>query len=289
MDDGTVFRARGVIATTFLALLAFASNSILCRLALASSRIDPASFTSVRVVSGAAMLAMIAAARRRATTEPTRSRAGWTSAAFLYLYAIAFSCSYVSLGAGTGALILFGCVQATMLFAALRAGERPRAIEWLGLATAVAGLVYLVLPGLAAPSPVGAALMATAGVAWGLYSLRGRGSHHPLADTARNFRCAVPFALATSLALFSHVHATREGVALALASGSLSSGIGYVIWYAALRGLTATRAATVQLSVPVIAALGGIVFLGEHLTVRLVTAAAMILGGVGVTLAARRR
>lgn len=289
MTDRPVSGARGIVATTFLALVAFASNSILCRLALASARIDPESFTTVRVVSGAAMLALIAATRRRADAEPRRSRAGWTSAAFLYLYAIAFSCSYVSLSAGTGALILFGCVQATMLLAALRAGERPRAIEWLGLATAIAGLVYLVLPGLAAPSPVGAALMATAGASWGLYSLRGRGSENPLADTARNFRCAVPFALATSLAMVSRVHATRDGVLLAAVSGALSSGIGYVIWYAALRGLSATRAATVQLSVPVIAAGGGIVFLGEHLTARLITAAAMILGGVGVALAARRR
>lgn len=289
MADGTTPSARGVAAATFFALLAFASNSILCRLALASSRIDPASFTTVRVASGAAMLALIAAARRRRSLEARPSRAGWTSAVFLFIYAIAFSCSYVTLGAGTGALILFGCVQATMLFAALRGGERPRAIEWTGLATALAGLVYLVLPGLSAPSPVGASLMAAAGVAWGVYSLRGRGSKDPLADTARNFLRAVPFALATSLALFSRRHAGVDGVALAAVSGALSSGIGYVIWYAALRGLSAARAATVQLSVPVIAALGGIVFLSEQLTTRLVTAAVMILGGVGVTLAARRR
>ncbi len=287
MSDGSSYSGRGVAPATLFALVAFASNSILCRLALASSRIDPATFTTVRVASGAAMLALIASLRRARAPEDTR--AGWVSAAFLFVYAIAFSFSYVSLSAGTGALILFGCVQTTMLGAALRAGERPRAIEWLGVATAIAGLVYLVLPGLAAPSPAGAALMAAAGVAWGLYSLRGRGSRDPLADTARNFLCAVPFTLAVSLAALSRAHASRDGVLLAAASGAISSGIGYVIWYAALRGLSATRAATVQLSVPVIAALGGIAFLGEHLTTRLVVAATLILGGVGVTLAARRR
>ncbi len=281
---------RRIAVATVFALIAFASNSILCRLALGPSGIDPATFTTVRIVSGALMLACIVAiTRRRASADGPRSRAGWISAAFLYLYAIAFSWSYVSLSAGTGALILFGCVQTTMLAAALRAGERPRRLEWVGLAIAVGGLVYLVSPGLAAPSPLGAALMATAGVAWGLYSLRGRGSARPLHDTARNFLRAVPLAIATSLALLARVHASREGIALAVASGAISSGLGYVIWYAALRGLTATRAATVQLSVPVIAAWGGILLLGETLSARLVTAAVLILGGVGVALAARRR
>lgn len=291
MVDRAVTGTRQIAAATVLALVAFASNSILCRLALASSRIDPASFTAVRIVSGAMVLALIAAitARPRAAVATARTRAGWTSGAFLYLYAIAFSLSYLSLSAGTGALILFGCVQATMLLVALRSGERPRALEWIGLGVAVAGLVYLVLPGLEAPSPLGALLMAIAGVAWGLYSLRGSGSQQPLEDTARNFLCAVPFAVVTSLASLSRAHLSSDGVALAVASGAISSGVGYVIWYAALRGLTATRAATVQLSVPIIAAMGGIVFLGETLTMRLVTAAAMILGGVGVALAGRRR
>lgn len=280
---------RRVVAATTLAMIAFASNSILCRLALGGAHIDPASFTTVRIVSGAMTLALIAAARRRAQRAPHPTRAGWTSAAFLYLYAIAFSVSYVSLSAGTGALILFGCVQTTMLLAALRSGERPRRLEWLGLGAAVAGLIYLVLPGLEAPSLVGALLMAAAGVAWGVYSLRGRGSLAPLDDTARNFARAVPFAIATSIAGMSRVHAGLEGVALAAASGAISSGVGYVIWYAALRGLTATRAATVQLSVPVLAALGGILLLGETLSMRLIVSALMILGGIAVALSARRR
>ncbi len=282
--------ARRIAAATVLALVAFASNSILCRLALAPSHIDPASFTTVRVASGAAALAVIAAiARRRARTPSSPMRSGWISAAFLYGYAIAFSLSYVRINAGTGALILFACVQITMLVAALRFGERPRPLEWAGLAVALAGLVYLVVPGLQAPSPLGAALMAAAGAAWGIYSLRGRGSPNPLADTTRNFRCALPLALATSLVAISRAHADRDGVALAIASGALSSGVGYVIWYAALRGLSATRAATVQLSVPVIAAAGGILFLGETPTARLVASAVLILGGVSTALAARRR
>ena len=273
---------------TVVALVAFASNSILCRLALGSRLIDPASFTTVRIVSGAAVLAALAAfSRSRRTRTPTR--AGWRSAAYLFAYAIAFSFSYTSLGASTGALILFPSVQMTMLAAALRAGERPRPLEWLGLSVALAGLVYLVLPGLQAPSPVGAALMALAGVAWGLYSLRGRGSPDPLGDTARNFICAVPFALLASVIAMSRAHQSADGLALAVVSGAISSGLGYVIWYAALRGLTATRAATVQLAVPIIAAVGGIVFLAEVLTTRLLVAGILILGGVGVALAARRR
>lgn len=278
-----------VVVATILALIAFASNSILCRLALGTAAIDPASFTTIRVVSGAAMLSLIGLAAPRVAPGPRRTRAGWTSALLLFLYAIAFSCAYVSLTTGTGALILFGCVQATMIVAALKAGERPRWVEWAGLSVAMAGLVYLVSPGLSAPSPAGAALMATAGVAWGLYSLRGRGSLDPRGDTTRNFVCAVPFALMLSIALFSRAHVGFRGVAFAGASGAISSGIGYVIWYAALRGLTATRAATVQLSVPAIAALGGVVFLGESASARLVVSAALILGGVGVAVAARRR
>ena len=280
--------AGRIVAATAIALIAFASNSILCRLALGSRQIDPASFTTVRIVSGAAVLAALAAVSRARRRRET-TRAGWTSGAYLFAYAIAFSLSYTMLGASTGALILFPCVQITMLLAALRAGERPQPPEWLGVCVALAGLVYLVMPGLEAPSPAGAALMAAAGAAWGLYSLRGRGSPDPLGDTARNFICAVPLALIVGAASISHAHASSQGLVLATASGAISSGLGYVIWYAALRGLTATRAATVQLAVPVIAAVGGIVFLNETLTIRLVVAGVLILGGVGVALAARRR
>lgn len=281
---------RRVVAATVVAMVAFASNSILCRLALAPSSIDPASFTGIRIASGAATLALIlAASKRGGRTAAPPSRAGWISAFFLFLYAIAFSWSYVTLSAGTGALILFGCVQATMWLTAWWSGVRPRWVEWLGLTLALAGLVYLVRPGIAAPSPAGAALMAGAGVSWGVYSLRGRGSPDPLSDTARNFLCAVPFAAFACVLAVTRAHAERDGVVYAIVSGALSSGVGYVIWYTALRGLSATRAATVQLSVPVLAALGGVAFLGETFSLRLALAAVMILGGIALALAAHRR
>jgi len=279
---------RRTIALTAVTMVAFASNSILCRLALQARAIDPASFTLVRILAGA--IALLVIVRVVSPTARVFTPGRWAGAAFLFLYAAAFSFAYTSLSAGTGALILFGCVQAAMLAVALRSGERPRPLEWIGLAIAVAGLVYLVAPGLQAPAPVGCALMAIAGVAWGFYSLTGRGSTNPLADTSRNFLRAAPLALAVALlarVAGADVRATREGVLLAIASGALSSGLGYAIWYAALRGLSATRAATVQLSVPVFAALGGVSFLSETITLRLVLSAILILGGVGTALAGR--
>lgn len=274
-----------IAVLTALAMVAFAANSVLCRMALAPGAIDPASFTTIRLVSGAGTLALIIAAR----TGGVGRRGSWASASFLFLYAAAFSFAYVSLSAGTGALILFGTVQATMVAWALRSGERPHPMQWLGLATALAGLAWLVSPGVAAPAPLGALLMATAGIAWGVYSLLGRGTRDPLADTAGNFLRAAPMALVLSLLWMHSARAGPVGVALAVASGALASGVGYVIWYAALRGLTATRAATVQLSVPVIAAAGGVLFLGERVDLRLVSASVLILGGIGLALAGRER
>jgi drug/metabolite transporter (DMT)-like permease len=193
----------------------------------------------------------------------------------------------VTLTAATGALILFAAVQATIIIGALISGERLRGMEWCGLAVAMGGLVYLTLPGLSAPPTVGCALMLGAGVAWGFYTLRGRGSAAPLRDTSRNFACAVPPAAILVLLAHNHLHASAPGLGLAIASGMIASGIGYVVWYAALRGLTATRAAMVQLAVPVIAALGAVAFLSEHVGMRLVVSAGLILGGIG--LAALRR
>ena len=271
-------------ALTGLALIAFAANSVLCRLALGGGSIDAASFTSVRLISGAVTLFLIALIlKKRAVWRQGR----WISAAMLFVYAVAFSFAYLSLSAGTGALILFGAVQATMILAGLMSGERPGAREWGGVAVAVAGVVYLVSPGLTAPSPVGSALMALAGIGWGAYSLLGRGTKSPLADTTSNFLRTVPAAICVSLASIGHVHLSTNGVLLACASGAVASGVGYTIWYSALRGLTATRAATVQLSVPVIAALGGVIFLFEAITTRLVVSAVLILGGVGVAVTAR--
>jgi drug/metabolite transporter (DMT)-like permease len=269
---------------TASALVAFAANSVFCRLALGTPTIDAASFTSIRVASGAAMLLLIttAVSRRR-----SGARGNWTSATLLFLYAIAFSFAYLSLSIGAGALILFGAVQVTMILSALRAGERPWRLEWIGLAIALAGLVYLVLPGVTAPSPAGSVLMVVAGVSWGFYSLRGRGTADPLAATTDNFVRAVPLVAVVSLATLRRAEVSGEGVALAVLSGAVASGVGYVIWYAALKGLTATRAATVQLAVPVLAALGGVVFLSEGISIRLVLAALMILGGVGLAVSVR--
>lgn len=271
-------------ASTLLAMLAFAANSILCRAALGEGRIDAASFTAVRIASGAATLVVLVAL----TTGPGAVRGGsWKAAGLLFLYAAPFSFAYNTLPTGTGALMLFGAVQATMLLAALKQGERPAPAQWIGLGLALAGLVYLVLPGVSAPPPVGSALMVLAGVGWGFYSLVGRGATDPLAATCGNFvRCA-PLVALVVLVDHASLRLSSQGVVLAVASGSLASGLGYAVWYAALRGLTATRAATVQLSVPVLAAAGGVLFMGESIGLRLIIATALILGGVGLALRPR--
>jgi drug/metabolite transporter (DMT)-like permease len=272
---------------TAFALIAFAMNSVLCRLALGASAIDAASFSTVRLLSGAIALLLITALFKGKI--PSLRRGNWTSAALLFLYAVAFSFAYIGLSAGTGALILFGSVQATMLIAALRAGERPHLLEWTGLLVALGGLIYLVFPGLAAPQPLRSALMAIAGISWGLYSLRGRRSaKEPLADTTNNFVCAVPLAVIVNLVMLRGTHVSAKGFFFAILSGALASGVGYVVWYAALKGLTATRAATVQLLVPVLAAIGGVMLLSEDISMRLVLSALMILGGVGLALAGRQ-
>lgn len=285
MTHPSRLRAGVLIAA---ALVAFASNSILCRLALSRAEVDPATFTTIRLLSGAAVLGTLAAiGRRRAWI----AGGNWASATALTVYAVAFSYAYVSLEAGMGALLLFGTVQATMILAALSGGERTSWAEWVGLVVALAGLIYLVSPGLAAPPPIGAALMVAAGVGWGVYTLRGRGSAAPVLTTAGNFVRSAPLALAVSAIVAlggGRPMATATGVSLALASGVLASGFGYVLWYAALGDLTAVRAATVQLVVPVLGAAGGIVLLGESLSPRLALATMLILGGVGVAVAGRR-
>jgi drug/metabolite transporter (DMT)-like permease len=282
--------ARTLIATG-VTLIAFASNSILCRLALAGGYIDPATFTEIRLVSGIVTLLLVVWWRQSHKKAGTKilETGSWFSGAALFLYAIAFSYAYVSLDAGTGALILFGAVQVTMIGWALFAGEHPRPMEWVGLIAAFLGLVYLVSPGLSAPSPVGSALMAAAGIAWGVYSLRGRGGDRPMIDTAGNFLRTLPGVAVLALLSYRHMMVSAEGIWLAVLSGAVASGLGYVIWYVALKGLSSTQAATVQLAVPVIAGLGGVVLLNEALSLRLVLAAAMILGGIAVALAAHRK
>jgi drug/metabolite transporter (DMT)-like permease len=277
------------LATIFLtvvAMLAFAANSLLCRIALRGAHIDPAGFALVRIASGAAMLVLVKWLRRGVHPQVTGD---WRAAGMLFAYVAAFSFAYLTLAAGTGALILFGAVQLTMFAAGLRAGERFGLAGWLGLLLAAAGLLVLVLPGVAAPSPFGAALMAVAGIAWGLYSLRGRGVPDPLGASTANFVRALPMAILLGLLSAARVHADTRGVLLAVASGALTSGLGYVVWYAALRGLSSLRAAVVQLSVPVLAAVGGALWLGEAFSLRLVLAVVAILGGIALALTGKAR
>lgn len=287
MRDLATSRPRlSALAFTAAAMLAFAANSLLCRLALLQGGIDPASFGAVRIVSGAIALALIVRWRAGGARE---TGGDWLSAAMLFAYVAFFSFAYVSLAAGTGALILFGAVQLTMFGAALRAGERFAPLACAGLAVAALGLVYLVLPGVSAPPIVGAVLMASAGVAWGVYSLRGRGALDPLGATAGNFLRAAPMAPVLWLPFIGVAHADVGGILLAVASGAITSGVGYALWYTALRELSAMRAATVQLSVPVITAFGAVLFLAEPLSLRLVLASVAILGGIALVLAGRAK
>lgn len=275
--------ARGRTALlTALALVAFAANSLLCRGALAPRAIDAATFTSVRLLSGALVLALLVRA------SGARVEGGsWKAALALFAYAIAFSFAYLRIVAGVGALILFGCVQATMIGSACLRGETLGARRWIGLLLAVGGLAWLVVPGAQAPDPIGAASMALAGVAWGAYSLFGRGSARPLASTARNFLLATPMAIGVSAVSTSAFHAEPRALVLAVLSGAVASGLGYTIWYTALRTLKASTAAIVQLAVPILAACGGAVLLGEPPNPRLLASGALVIGGVALALARR--
>lgn len=269
-------------ALVVVALSAFAGNSLLCRAALEQGSIDAATFSVVRVGSGAVVLALLA--RLRGGVGAGFGRGSWAAALALVVYVVGFSYAYRQLTAGTGALVLFGCVQMTMMVRAIQRGERPGAMEWLGIVAALAGLVVLVAPGLEAPSPCGAMLMAAAGVAWGIYTLRGRSGTDPLADTAGNFVRGVALVLPVAIVAWSvdGPAAQTRGVVLAVISGAVTSGLGYVVWYAAVVHLTRVRAALVQLAVPALTALAGIAWLGEVVGTRLLVAMALILGGVGV-------
>jgi drug/metabolite transporter (DMT)-like permease len=265
-------------------MLALAANPLLCRMALGEGHIDAASFTGIRVVAGAVMLRILMVWSRRGGE---RKPVDWRAVVTLFGYMIFFSFAYLSISVGTGALVLFGAVLLTMFVVALHSGERFSPLSWAGLAVAVFGLVYLVSPGVTAPDPVGAALMAVAGVAWGLYSLLGRGEADPLGTTADNFLYAVPLAAAVSLIFWNDMHTSWYGAMLAILSGAIASGLGYALWYAMLAGMAATRAATAQLSVPVIAALGGVVLLAEPVTLRLVISSVATLGGIALVLLQR--
>ncbi len=287
IPDSTRTAAWRTAALTAVSMLAFAANSVLCRMALEPpSAIDPTSFGSIRLVAGAIVLAFLARSR---AGRSRAARPDWTAAVMLFAYVACFSFAYRLLTAGTGALILFGAVQLTMFGAGLHAGERFGALAWSGFGLAVIGMVYLASPGVAAPAPGGAALMAAAGIGWGVYSLRGRHAVDPLQSTAANFLRAAPLALVLSLGFAGDFHCTLRGATLALVSGAVTSGLGYVVWYAALRGLTAMRAAAVQLSVPPVAAFGGVLLLSEAVTLHLVAASVAVLGGVALVLLGRSR
>lgn len=271
---------------TLLALVAFAANSILCRLALSGGGMDPAAFTTIRLLAGAVTLALLLRSRNPSTAT---IRTSWTDAALLFLYATFFSFAYRLLQAGTGALLLFGAVQVTMLIGGFRDGHRHTLSQGLGLALAFGGLTYLVLPGLASPSPLGAGLMIVAGLSWGLYSLSGRMATDPLAQTASNFARTIPMVILLCLVSLSSLTVEPRGVLLASLSGAGASGLGYVLWYRALPGLSPITAAIVQLAVPVLAAGGGIAFLDEQISWRLGVATLLVLGGIAIAVISVRR
>lgn len=272
------------LVLTTIAMLAFAANSILCRQALGTDAIDPFSFTTIRIGAGALSLSFFSLRRDRGADAQDWKRAG-----YLVLYALPFSVAYVALDTGTGALLLFGAVQITMIALGIRAGERPQPIEWLGLVGAAGGLLYLVFPGVTAPDPVHAGLMVAAGVGWGLYSIAGKGSGAPTAATAAAFRRAALAALPAMAVGVPWLSVSWQGALYAAVSGGITSGLGYAVWYLALRDLSATRAALVQLSVPVLAASGGVVLLSESVTLRLVVASVVILGSIAAGVAGRRQ
>ena len=280
---------------TLLTMLAFAGNSVLCRMALTTTSIDAASFTTVRLLSGALMLGALAwlrpraaSARRLALNGAGHLGGNWLSALALFAYAAALSFSYGDLSTGTGALLLFGAVQATMIITGLWVGERLTRIQGAGLLMAIAGLIVILMPGLTAPPLGSAVLMLGSGMAWGVYTLHGRRVTDPTGATAGNFLRAAALSITLSLALMKQLQIDQWGVVYAVLSGAVTSGLGYAIWYAVLPSLTVTRAATVQLGVPMIATLAGALFLHESITLRLLLASAAILGGIAMVVIDRR-
>lgn len=263
---------------------AFAANSILCRLALKTTQLDPASFTLVRILSGALLLALLVSMRG----QPPTTHGSWRGALALFIYVAAFSFAYLTLSAGTGALLLFGAVQITMIFSGLIMGEHLAKMQGVGLIAALAGLVLLVSPNITTPALAGALLMTLSGIAWGVYSLIGRGATDPAATTASNFIRAVPLAGLLALGATPWLTLDMTGVFYAIISGALTSGLGYVLWYRVLQDMSAITASTIQLSVPVLAALGGVIWLDETLTLNMLIATALTLGGIGLVLRAGR-
>lgn len=272
-----------IFLLTTITMIAFGANSIFGRVALEGDAIDPSSYSFIRLLSGAIMLAILVGASS-VVSKKNFSHGNIISALCLFAYAAAFSFSYVNIETGVGALILFACVQAVMIGWALFEGDRPSLFEWLGIVIAFGAFIWLVSPGLEAPDPIAATLMAISGIAWGTYSLRGKSSSDPLKATAGNFLLSVPMGLVLLFITISSSQITLYGVILAIASGAITSGMGYALWYKVLPQLTSTRASIVQLTVPVVAGIGGLIFLSEPLTFRFVLASALILGGVAISI-----
>lgn len=286
MPSNQLSEISKTIFYTLLALVAFAANSVLCRLALEMQvdgpAIDAGSFTAIRLVSGIVALLIILQLSKTSSnaTKKTSAKGSWFAAAMLFIYAAGFSYAYISLQTGTGALILFGVVQMTMIAVSIYTGNKLHYSEWLGVALAFFGFVYLMLPGVSAPSIQGLVLMTLSGIAWGYYTLAGKGSGDPLGDTSYNFLRTLPLVALLILFNLDSLYLTDSGVYLAIASGAITSGMGYTLWYIALRSLQTMQAAVLQLLVPVIAALGGVLFVDELLTQRIVVSALLILGGI---------
>ena len=282
-----VFREK--IATTiytFIALLAFAANSVLCRMALKGEMIDVSSFTIIRLLSGVLMFTVLLSfTSNRTQKKPKQNERRWQSSILLFVYAITFSLAYVSLDTGTGALVLFGAVQLTMIVYNVLKGSKLHFFEWFGIAISFSGLVYLVYPTLTTPTASGFVLMLVSGIAWGGYTLFGKQSTTPLIDTASNFTYTIPLVLILCLFSISTLELSNKGIILAVMSGAFASALGYTIWYLALRGLSSTQAAVVQLSVPVIAAIGGVIFVSDPISERLVLACILVLGGIFIVVA----
>ncbi len=273
------------VTFTSVALLAFAGNSVLCRLALGDAVIDAASFTAIRLLSGIVVLMALLLVTKN-DKKPV-SKGSWFAAILLFVYAITFSFAYISLDTGTGALILFGSVQLTMIITSLALGHKLHYSEWLGVLIAFLGFFYLVKPSLSTPSFTGFVLMVMSGIAWGGYTLKGRGSINPISDTRYNFLRTLPFVFLLIILSLQDIHLSSSGVILAILSGAIASGIGYAIWYIALRGLTVIQASVVQLLVPIIAALGGILLVNEMITLRLALSTLMVLGGILIVIIGR--
>ena len=271
---------KKTLLCTLLALIAFAANSVLSRLALSDGAVDAASFTAIRLMSGIVVLLLIVRITNANKVKKSDVAGSWKAGVYLFVYAAAFSFAYVTLETATGALILFGAVQITMVLTELVNGNKLHWIEWLGLSAAFGGFVYLVLPSLARPTLTGFMLMSVAGIAWGLYTIAGRGSSNPLVDTAYNFLRTLPFVIVLLVVFSEHIVLSEQGLFLAVLSGAIASGLGYVIWYIAVAGLKNTQAAVVQLFVPILAAGGGVLFAQEPVTLRLLIASIFVLGGI---------